>query len=84
MLFGSVDIMSAPVVMAIKVAPTSGTSANARTKTVGVAFADTSTRELGVADFVDNDCFSNTEVSLAWLYLLIIGIPLLTGYLRRR
>ena len=66
MLFGSVDIMSAPIVMAIKVTPTPvvpGASVNARTKTVGIAFADTSTRELGVADFVDNDCFSNTEVN---------------------
>ncbi|KAI0689572.1 muts domain V-domain-containing protein [Cytidiella melzeri] len=64
MLFGSTDIMSAPIVMAIKVAstpPAAGAPANARTKTVGIAFADTSTRELGVADFVDNDCFSNTE-----------------------
>lgn len=65
MLFGNADITSAPVVMAIKVqsspaAP--GAPANARTKTVGVAFADTSIRELGVADFVDNDLFSNTEV----------------------
>ena len=33
-----------------------------RTKSVGIAFADTSSRELGVADFVDNDLFSNTEV----------------------
>ena len=52
--------------MAIKVTPTPvvpGASVNARTKTVGIAFADTSTRELGVADFVDNDCFSNTEVN---------------------
>lgn len=65
MLFGNADIVSAPVVMAIKVASTPaapGASANARTKTVGVAFADTSIRELGVAEYVDNDLFSNTEV----------------------
>ena len=31
-------------------------------KTVGVAYADTSAREMGVAEFVDNDLFSNTEV----------------------
>ncbi|KAI0342296.1 DNA mismatch repair protein [Trametopsis cervina] len=64
MLFGNTDIMSAPIVMSIMIASTPaapGSSSNARTKTVGVAFADTSTRELGVADFVDNDCFSNTE-----------------------
>ena len=65
MLFGNVDITSAPVVMAIKVMSTpaaAGGVANVKTKTVGVAFADTSMRDLGVADFVDNDLFSNTEV----------------------
>jgi DNA mismatch repair protein MSH2 len=65
MLFGNIDIMSAPIVMAIRVASkpaAPGAPAASGVKTVGVAFADTSTRELGVADFVDNDCFSNTEV----------------------
>ena len=60
--------MSAPIVMAIKVAsvPTApGGSSNVRSKTVGIAFADTSSRELGVADFVDNDLFSNTEVDVS-------------------
>ena len=57
--------MSAPMVMAIKVASTPGEPANARTKTVGIAFADTSSRELGVADFVDNDLFSNVEVRIS-------------------
>lgn len=42
--------------MAIKV------SATDKTKVVGVAFADASVREIGVAEFVDNDLFSNTEV----------------------
>ena len=52
------------MVMAIKIASTTGAAANgkAKTKSVGIAFADTSVRELGVADFVDNDSFSNTEV----------------------
>lgn len=65
LLFGNADITSAPVVMAIRVASTpstAGGSSNVKTKTVGVAFADTSIRELGVAEFVDNDLFSNTEV----------------------
>lgn len=51
--------------MAIKIASSAGASglpAKAKTKTVGIAFADTSARELGVADFPDNDLFSNTEV----------------------
>lgn len=33
-----------------------------KVKTVGIAFANTSLREIGVAEFVDNDLFSNTEV----------------------
>jgi DNA mismatch repair protein MSH2 len=46
--------------MAIKLASTS--DGKTKLKTVGVAFADTSIRQLGVADFIDNDLFSNTEV----------------------
>ena len=30
--------------------------------TVGAAFADVTSRSLGVAEFADNDLFSNTEV----------------------
>lgn len=30
-------------------------------RTVGIAFADASIRQLGVSEFVDNDLFSNTE-----------------------
>lgn len=50
--------------MAIQLAsvPISTTGNKSNNKAVGVAFADTSVRELGVADFVDNDLFSNTEV----------------------
>ena len=66
LLFGDSDILSAPVVMAIKVANSpSGLGSKAKSKAVGVAFADTSVRELGVADFVDNDLFSNTEVRIS-------------------
>lgn len=64
MLFASTDLDSAPVVMAIKLASTSvvpGSTTKARSTNVGVAYADTSLRELGVADFVDNDLFSNIE-----------------------
>ena len=35
---------------------------NFKTKSVGVAFADTSVREIGVSEFVDSDLFSNVEV----------------------
>lgn len=53
--------------MAIKITSTPtapGETSKARTKTMGIAYADTSTREIGVADFVDNDLFSNVEVRL--------------------
>ncbi|KAF8656520.1 hypothetical protein AX16_002484 [Volvariella volvacea WC 439] len=63
LLFSNSDLLTAPVVMAIKIGTSniSGAGSQAKAKTVGVAFADTSSRELGVADFVDNDLFSNTE-----------------------
>jgi DNA mismatch repair protein MSH2 len=54
---------SAPIVMAMRVTsggPAAG-AGKARTKNVGVAFADTTLRRLGVSDYVDNDLFSNTE-----------------------
>jgi DNA mismatch repair protein MSH2 len=59
------ELSSAPIVMAIKLATTTsvpGATAQAKSTGVGIAFADTSTRELGVADFVDNDLFANIEV----------------------
>ncbi|KAI0635322.1 DNA mismatch repair protein [Trametes polyzona] len=77
LLFVNTDIVSAPIVMAIKIssAPvTAGTSA-AKTKTIGVAYADSSTRELGVADFVDNDLFSNTETLIIQLSVKEAIIP---------
>ncbi|TFY78244.1 hypothetical protein EWM64_g5769 [Hericium alpestre] len=64
MLFADTDVMMAPMVMAIKIASTPtvpGAPSKSKNKTVGIAFADSSTRELGVSDFVDNDLFSNTE-----------------------
>ncbi|KAJ7598643.1 DNA mismatch repair protein [Mycena floridula] len=62
LLFTTTDLLSAPIVMAIKVnsAPAVAGS-KTKVKSVGIAFADTSVRALGVADFVDNDLFSNTE-----------------------
>jgi len=59
LLFVTSDLLSAPIVMAIKVASAPGTKGS---KLIGVAFADTSTRQLGVSEFADNDLFSNTEV----------------------
>ncbi|KAJ7054473.1 muts domain V-domain-containing protein [Mycena amicta] len=58
LLFGAgSDLLTPPVVMAIKLASSAATKNTA----LGVAFADPTLRELGVADFVDNDLFSNLE-----------------------
>ena len=64
LLFDSSDSVSAPIVMAVKLAtaPLDASGSQTKLRSVGVAFADTMTRELGVADFVDNDLFSNLEV----------------------
>ncbi|PCH44977.1 DNA mismatch repair protein [Wolfiporia cocos MD-104 SS10] len=78
LLFANADIMSAPIVMAIKItsSPVSaGGSAKAKTKTIGIAYADTSTRELGVADFVDNDLYSNIETLIVQLSVKEALIP---------
>lgn len=55
LLFINTDILSAPIVMAVKL------SNKGSERTVGIAFADASIRQLGVSEFVDNDLFSNTE-----------------------
>lgn len=65
LLFGHSDIISAPVVMAIKLANSPnvvGGGQAGKVRSVGVAFADTTTRELGVSDFIDTELFSNLEV----------------------
>ncbi|KZV87734.1 DNA mismatch repair protein [Exidia glandulosa HHB12029] len=61
LLFVNEDMESAPIVMAVKL------SSKGEVKNVGVAFADASNREIGVAEFVDNDLFSNTESLLIQL-----------------
>ncbi|KXN81698.1 DNA mismatch repair protein msh-2 [Leucoagaricus sp. SymC.cos] len=77
MLFVNSDILSAPIVMSIQLAnlPVSSTGMKSSNKAVGVAFADTSVRELGVADFVDNDIFSNTESLIIQLSVKEAIIP---------
>jgi DNA mismatch repair protein MSH2 len=65
LLFADNDIDSAPMLMAIKFATLPsipGASAKEKSRSAGVAFADTSSRQFGVADFVENDAFSNIEV----------------------
>ncbi|PPR07413.1 LOW QUALITY PROTEIN: hypothetical protein CVT26_013729 [Gymnopilus dilepis] len=63
LLFANSDLGSAPIVMAIKLAtgPLTESTSKTKLKSVGVAFADTTSRELGVSDFVDNELFSNLE-----------------------
>ncbi|EIM82088.1 DNA mismatch repair protein [Stereum hirsutum FP-91666 SS1] len=69
LLFVDTDVMSAPMVMAIKLASTPAVpgAPKSKSKTVGIAFADSSVRQLGVSDFVDNDLFSNTETLVVQL-----------------
>ncbi|KAJ3492212.1 hypothetical protein NLI96_g140 [Meripilus lineatus] len=76
LLFGNTDITSPPMVMAIKIASSSGAAGpKVVTKVVGIAFADTSTRALGVADFADNDSFSNIETLIIQLGIKEALIP---------
>ncbi|OAX37509.1 DNA mismatch repair protein, partial [Rhizopogon vinicolor AM-OR11-026] len=60
LLFVNSDVTSPPIVLAVKISSSSGMG-KTKTKSVGIAFADTSVREFGVADFIDNDLFSNLE-----------------------
>ncbi|KAN0065878.1 MSH2 protein [Thecaphora frezii] len=61
MLFVNADIVSSPIVMALKLSTKDGV------KVVGAAFADATNRDLGVAEFPENDLFSNTESLLIQL-----------------
>ncbi|KAI9470644.1 MAG: muts domain V-domain-containing protein [Benjaminiella poitrasii] len=54
-LFSTAQLTSAPVVIAVK------HSTSDENKTVGVAYADTTTNQLGVSQFIDNDLYSNLE-----------------------
>jgi DNA mismatch repair protein MSH2 len=59
LLFSNIDNLSSPLVMAVKLVLSNGGT----TRTVGVAFADASARKLGVSEFLDDEMFSNLEVS---------------------
>ncbi|KAI9206685.1 muts domain V-domain-containing protein [Polychytrium aggregatum] len=62
MLFSSSEISSSPVVMAVKIEITTDQ------KLVGIAYTDATTMlTLGVAQFIDNDTFSNLEALLIQL-----------------
>ncbi|EST05312.1 DNA mismatch repair protein MutS, core [Kalmanozyma brasiliensis GHG001] len=55
MIFVNADIVSSPIVMALKMTTRDGV------KTVGAAFADATNRELCVSEYAENDLYSNTE-----------------------
>ncbi|KAH8110312.1 DNA mismatch repair protein MSH2 [Phellopilus nigrolimitatus] len=80
LLFVNTDLLSAPIVMAVKIgtSPTLGPAGTStlKTKTVGVAFADTSVREIGVAEFADSDLFSNVESLVIQLSVKEAVIPM--------
>ncbi|KAN0086029.1 MutS domain V domain containing protein [Tylopilus felleus] len=74
LLFTNSDVLSAPIVVAIKIA-SAASGEKAKTKTVSIAYADTSVREIGAAEFVDNDLFSNTESLIIQLSVKEAIIP---------
>lgn len=55
LLFADADLDTSPIVVALRTRMQDGV------KTVGAAFADASNRQLGVAEFAENDLFANTE-----------------------
>ena len=55
MIFVNADMVTSPIVMALKMTTRDGI------KTVGASFADATNRELCVAEYAENDLFSNTE-----------------------
>lgn len=60
------DLTTSPVVLAVKL------QIKAEQKVVGVAFADASIREIGVSEFIDNDVYSNFEVSNSVIVLILV------------
>ncbi|PPQ65114.1 hypothetical protein CVT24_003005 [Panaeolus cyanescens] len=77
LLFANADVSAIPMIMSIKLAHSSKDALSSTTKlrSVGVAFADTSARDLGVADFTDNDLFSNLESLIIQLSVKEAIIP---------
>lgn len=56
LLFANSDMLVSPLVVAFKLKTVKGAIQ------VGAAFADATNRQLGVAEYEDNELFSNTEV----------------------
>ncbi|CAI2183555.1 19637_t:CDS:10, partial [Funneliformis geosporum] len=69
-LFSDVEISASPIVLSVKL------GMQKEQKIVGVSFADTTIRELGVSEFIDNESFSNFESLLIQLGVKECVIPL--------
>ena len=57
MVFGRFDMSNSLTIMAVKLIAESGQ------RKLGVAYAEPSSEVLGVSEFIENDQFSNLEVS---------------------
>ncbi|KAI5480523.1 DNA mismatch repair protein MSH2 [Pseudohyphozyma bogoriensis] len=68
LLFANTDLLVAPVILAIRLG-------SAGERKVGVAFADTSERVVGVSEYSDNELFSNTESLLIQLGVKEVLLP---------
>jgi DNA mismatch repair protein MSH2 len=72
LLFSSAQLTSAPVVIAVKY------GVSGENKSVGAAFADTTINQLGVSEFIDNELYSNLEVTfnnqLTFLYSRLFSV----------
>lgn len=69
-LFGSYDMSSSLTIMAVKLSSESGQ------RTLGVAYTEPSSELFGVAEFVENDQFSNLEVSGCVMYFVMFSVVL--------
>ncbi|ORX62954.1 DNA mismatch repair protein-like protein msh-2 [Hesseltinella vesiculosa] len=69
-LFTSSTMNVAPMVLAVK------WSVTGDQKTVGVAFADASVKEIGVAEFMDNELYSNLEALVIQLGIKECLLPM--------
>ncbi|KAH0834904.1 DNA mismatch repair protein [Lanmaoa asiatica] len=74
LLFANSDVLSPPIVVAIRIA-SAASGEKTKTKNVSIAYADTSVREIGAAEFADNDLFSNTESLIIQLSVKEAIIP---------
>lgn len=70
LLFSNTDILAAPIVAACSFNIKAGVT------TVGIAFADSTIREIGVTEFVDNEMLSNVESFIIQLGIKEMLMPM--------